>query len=84
MLHDDMTLTRLMVYAESVEESKLKRMSKNMKRSGQMGKINLSSSREIKLKMYLVLLKSYLRRIVVLKVVSLHMLLVKRSITGSV
>ena len=34
MLHDDMTLGRLMVYAQSIEESKLKRMSRNFKRSG--------------------------------------------------
>ena len=34
MLHDDMTLARLMVYAQSIEESKLKRMSRNLKRSG--------------------------------------------------
>ena len=33
ILHDDTTLARLMVYAQSAEDSKLKRMSKNMKRS---------------------------------------------------
>ena len=34
MLHDDMTLDRLMVYAQSIKESKHKRMSRNLKRSG--------------------------------------------------
>ena len=34
MLHDDMTLARLMEYAQSIEESKLKRMFRNMKRGG--------------------------------------------------
>ena len=34
MLHDDMTVARLMVYAKSIEESKLKRMDKNLKRGG--------------------------------------------------
>ena len=34
MLQDDMTIARLMVYDQSIEESKLKRMTRNMKRSG--------------------------------------------------
>ena len=34
MLHDDMTLARLMVYAQSIEESKLRRMARSLKRSG--------------------------------------------------
>ena len=34
MLHDDMTLARLMVYAQSIEESKLRRMARNLKRGG--------------------------------------------------
>ncbi|TMX01318.1 hypothetical protein EJD97_024722 [Solanum chilense] len=34
MLHDDMTVARLMVYAKSIEESKLKRMATNLKRVG--------------------------------------------------
>ena len=33
MLDDDMSLGRLMVYAQSIEESKLKRRSRNLKRS---------------------------------------------------
>ena len=34
MLHYDMTLDRLMVYAQSIEESKLRRMARNLKRGG--------------------------------------------------
>ena len=34
ILHDDMTLSILMVYAQSIEDSKLKRMSRNLNRSG--------------------------------------------------
>ena len=34
MLHNDMTLTRQMVYAQSIEESKLRRMARSLKRGG--------------------------------------------------
>ncbi|TMX05346.1 hypothetical protein EJD97_023717, partial [Solanum chilense] len=34
MLHDEMTLARLMVYAQSIVDSKLKRMGRSLKRSG--------------------------------------------------
>ena len=34
MLHDDMTLAILMVYAQSIEEYKLRRMARSLKRSG--------------------------------------------------
>ena len=34
MLHDDMTVARLMVYAQSIEESKHRRMARRLKRSG--------------------------------------------------
>ena len=33
MLHDDMTLSRLMVYAQYIKESKLRRMARSLKRS---------------------------------------------------
>ena len=33
MIHDDMTLPRLMVYAQSIENSKLRRMARNFKRA---------------------------------------------------
>ena len=34
MFHDDMTLARLMVYAQSIEDSKLRRTTGSFKRSG--------------------------------------------------
>ena len=34
MLHNDMNLGRPMVYAQSIEESKLRRMARNLKRGG--------------------------------------------------
>ena len=34
MLHDDMTIARLMVYAHSIEENKLKKMTRNIRRGG--------------------------------------------------
>ena len=34
MLHDDMTLARIMVYAKSIKESKHKKISRNIKRGG--------------------------------------------------
>ena len=41
MLHDDMSLARFMVYAQSIEESKLKRMSKNINKVLLVSKIKL-------------------------------------------
>ena len=34
MFHEDMTLSRLKVSAQSIEESKLRRMDRSLKRSG--------------------------------------------------
>ena len=34
MLHNDITLSRHMVYAQSIEESKLRRMARSLKRGG--------------------------------------------------
>ena len=34
ILHDDMNLSRLMVYAQAIEETKLSRISRNLKRIG--------------------------------------------------
>ena len=57
MLHDDMTLARLMVYAQYIEESKLGRISRNLKGVDQVIKFNLGLKRGIKLKMDLVLIR---------------------------
>ena len=84
MLHDDMTLSRLIVYDQSIEESKLSRISRKLKRSEQVIKIDLGSRRGLKFKMNLEILRSNLRRVVVLKVVSVLVLLVGRSTMGNV
>ena len=84
MLYDDMTQARLKVYDQSIEESKFCRISRNMKRSGSTDQSQLCSRRGLKLKIDLVLLNSTLRRVVVLKVVTLLVLLVERTIMGSV
>ena len=34
MLHDDMTLDRFLLYAQSIEDSKIRRMAISLKRSG--------------------------------------------------
>ena len=41
MFHVDMTLSRLMVYVQSIEESKLGRIARNLKKSVQVIKVNL-------------------------------------------
>ena len=50
MLHDDMSLARLMVYAQSIEESKLKRMDRNLKGVHILTMNKLGLRRGIKLK----------------------------------
>ena len=79
ILHNDMNLCRLMVYVQSIEESKLSRISRNLKRVDTMIKTNLGLRRGIRTMMDLVLLRSRVKMVVVLKVVSLLVLLVGRS-----
>ena len=56
--HDKLyDLGRLMVYAQSIEESKLGRIARNLKRMVQVIKVNLGSRRGLKLNMDLVLLR---------------------------
>ena len=56
MLHDDMTLAILMVYVQSIEESKFCRIDINLKRRVLVTKVNLGSRGGLKLKMNQVLL----------------------------
>ena len=50
ILHDDMTLARIMLYPQSIEESKLKRMSRNLNGVVLVTKSNLGLRRGLKLK----------------------------------
>ena len=45
MLHDDMTLATFIVYAQSIEESKHRWMTRNLKRSGSSDQDQLRSKR---------------------------------------
>ena len=84
MPHNDMTLSRLIVYAQSIEESKIERRGRGVKREEPMGKINLCLRRELQTKISLVLLRTTMTVVVVPKFLSLLSLLVERRILGSV
>ena len=84
MLRDDMHLSRLMVYSQFIEESKLSRIASNLKRSGSSEKNQPRFKRGLQFKINVVLLRSKLRRIVVLKMVRLLVLFVERSTMGIV
>ena len=49
ILHDDMTLARLMAFVQSIKESKLRRMDRNLKRSCSVIRGNVGSKRGLKL-----------------------------------
>ena len=40
MIHDDMTLARFMVHAQSIEESKFNKITRNLRKSGFSDQIN--------------------------------------------
>ena len=85
MLHDDMTLARLMVYAQSIEEFRLMRMSRNLKRSGSSDQDQtMLKNIGLKVKKNLGVQRLNWRKEVVLKMENLHVLLVEKGTTGSV
>ena len=84
MLHSDMNLSMLMVNAQSIEESKLGRIDRNLKRSGSNEQNQPMFKRRAPNNDVPSALRSNLRRVVVLKMVSLHVLLVGRSSMGNV
>ena len=57
ILHDDMTLCRLMVYDQSIEESELGMITINLKEVVQVIKVKLGSRRRSQLKMNLGVLR---------------------------
>ena len=79
MLHGDMTLYRIIVYAQSIEESKLGRRSRDSKRGRPMSKVNLSLRRRIQIKMFLVFLMLTIRGVVVSKLISLLSQVMRRN-----
>ena len=84
MLHSDINQSRLMMYAQSIEESKLERISRDAKRGKIESELNLILRRGLQIKMVLLLLRPTMREIVVLKVLSLLVLLVGRSTFRSI
>ena len=84
MLHGDMNISRLVVYAQSIEESKMTRVRKDLKRGRYRIKDNLGLRRGLQIKIYQVLLRLTTKEVVVLKLLSLLVPLVERSILGSV
>ena len=84
MLHDDMTLARLMVYAQSIEESKLRRITRSLKRSVSNDQEQLGLRRGPKVKKNLRVFRLNWREEVVLKMSNLHVSLVARNIMVSV
>ena len=65
MLHDDMTLARLMVYAQSNKESKIRRMARCFKRSGSRDQEQTRSKRRFNLTENLGVISLRLRKEVV-------------------
>ena len=84
MLHGDMNISRLVVYAQSIEESKMTRVRKDLKRGRYRIKDNLGLRRGLQIKIYQVLLRLTTKEVVVLKFLSLLVPLVERNNLGSV
>ena len=84
MLHDDMTLARHMVYAQSIEESKLRRMARCLNRSDASDQRKLGLRRRFNPKENLGVLSSRLRKEVVPTMASLLVQIVARNIMVSV
>ena len=72
MLYDDMTVDRIMEYATSIEEYKLKKIPRNLISSGYSDNEETRLTRVLNLKKSLGALRSKLRKVVVLKMKSLH------------
>ena len=84
MLHDDMTLARLIVYAQSIEESKLRRMARCLNRSDASDQRKLGLRRRFNPKENLGVLSSRLRKEVVPTMASLLVQIVAKNIMVSV
>ena len=76
MLHDDMTPARLIVYAQSIEESKLRRMARSLKIVVLVTETTQDLITWLNLKKNLRVLRLNWRKVVVLKMSKLHVPLV--------
>ena len=83
ILHDDMTLARLIVYAQSIEVSKLKMMSRIQKGVVLVIMVNLGLRRGLKLKKNPGVLIRNWRKEVVLKIENLCVSVVERRNMGN-
>ena len=84
MLHDDMTLARLMVYAQSIEDSKLRSLARSLKRSGASDQEQNRFNKKVQSQENLGVLCSRLRKEVVPRMASLLVPNVARNIMVSV
>ena len=83
MLHGDMNISRLVVYAQSIEESKMTRVRKDLKRGRYRIKDNLGLRRGLQIKIYQVLLRLTKKKMVDLNFLNLLASLVARGTMGS-
>ncbi|XP_069150282.1 uncharacterized protein [Solanum lycopersicum] len=84
VLHDDMTLARLMVYDQSIEESKHGRIAKNLKRSGLSDQGQPRSKKRAQSQEDPRSGKVKFEKEVVLKMENLHVLIVEKVIIRNV
>ena len=84
MLNDDMNLDILKVYAQLIEESKLRRMARRLKGVVLVIKSSLGLKRGLNNKKNLGVLNSRLIKEVVLRMTSLHVSNVERNIMVSI
>ena len=84
MLHNYMSLSRLIMYDQSIEESNLERRVRDMKRVRTDRKVNVGLKRGIQVKMFLVLLRLTMKEGMVLKLIHLLAPILGRNLLGSI
>ena len=84
LLNDYITLSRIIVYAQSIEASKIRRMARSFKRSGANDQEQQGLRRRFNLKENVRVLISWLRKAIVPRMASLLVQIVSRNIMVSV